>query len=956
MIRLNKFGLYLSAALLWASASGALALGGPSYVTTEIQAGSLSLVSEAHLANLYVDVNDDPGVKRAVFDLRDDIQRVTGQQPQVVHSKPGLQSHAVIVGTLGQSELIDRLIYEGQLDPSAIEGQWDAYHMEVVNNPLPGIEKALVIAGSNKRGAIYGVYDVSEAIGVSPWYWWADVTPDKKESLYINGDTKIQDAPKVKYRGIFINDEAPALTNWVHENYGNYTHEFYEHVFELILRMKGNFLWPAMWNNAFADDDVQNMILADEYGIVMSTSHHEPMMRADKEWNRYGKGAWEYSTNPDNLYDFWVEGAKRNKPYESVYTLGMRGQEDTPMSEGQNIELLEKVVSDQRAILAKVFDRPVEEVPQVWTLYKEVQGFYESGMRVPDDVTLLWADDNWGNIRRLPTPEERNRAGGAGVYYHFDYVGGPRSYRWINTVPIAKIWEQMNLAYQYQANEIWVVNVGDIKPMEYPIEFFLKMAWDPTKWDRELSAEYGKLWATREFGPEHAEATAQLMTDYTRHNGRRKPELQSADTYSLLNYREAERIDQELEDMVQRAERIYEQLPEAKQAAFYQLVLYPVKASASITRMYIAQARNHLYASQGRANTNLYGQLARDLFAQDAALENYFHTELSGGKWNHMMSQTRIGYTHWNNPPENVAPVVHNYLPHSAADMGVAIEGQTTAWPEPANYALPAFSPYGVQTRQIEVYNRGTTPFEFSAQASDPWIKVSSAKGQLESQVPINVSIDWSRAPEGEAQGHVFVEGTGWGGARVEVKTFKPEAKIARQIQGFVEANGYISMDAASFTDRKTEGGHEWRVIENHGRTGDSISSFPISDESFEDPTQGPYVEYEVFFFSTGEFKVHSLFAPSLNLVPGRGLRYGIAFDDAKPKVVDILADQSSQAWEQAVSDGVRRSTSTHIIKKPGLHKLRIYRVDPAVTLQKIIIDTGGLKPSYLGPPESVKK
>ncbi|ROQ18416.1 glycosyl hydrolase family 67 [Marinimicrobium koreense] len=942
---------------LLATAPAALALEGPDYVSHSPSAGALSLVGKEHIANLYVDPSDDPGVRRAVRDLQADIQRVTGKQPQIVRSAEGLGSHGVIIGTLSGSSLIQQLVEAGKLDVSPIEGEWDAYHMEVVENPLPGLDKALVIAGANKRGAIYGTYDVSEEIGVSPWYWFADVPAQQHDHLYIDGHLNLQDQPKVKYRGIFINDEAPALTSWVQENYGDYNHDFYEHVFELILRLKGNFLWPAMWNNAFADDDEQNMILADEYGIVMSTSHHEPMMRADKEWNRYGEGPWEYSTNPDNLYEFWVDGAERNKPYESVYTLGMRGQADTPMSEGQNIELLERIVDDQREILKNVFDdRPIEDVPQVWTLYKEVQYFYEKGMRVPDDVTLLWADDNWGNIRRLPTPEERDRSGGAGVYYHFDYVGGPRSYRWINVTPIAKVWEQMNLAWEYEADRIWIVNVGDIKPMEYPTEFFLRMAWDPEYWNRERLPEFGRLWAEREFGAEFAEPIAELVTGYTRHNGRRKPEQQSADTYSLLNYREAERIEQELAALTEQADAIYAQLPEARRDAFDQLVRHLVRASANVTRMYIDQARNQLFAEQGRANANKYGQLARERFRHDAELEDHYHTEISDGKWNHMMSQPRIGYTHWNNPPENTAPLIYDYQPHSKPDMGVAVEGMEKAWPVPGAYTLPTFSPYGTKSHRIEVFNKGTAPFDFSAEPSDEWIQVSQREGTVNELVTLEVSIDWDQAPAGSHQGHVFVKGTGWGGARVQVETFKPAPRVARQVKGFVEANGYVSIEAGNFHRKQDRSGHRWEVIPQHGRTQSSISTFPISDTEFEDPAESPYVEYDIYFFSTGEFDVHGLFAPSLNLVPGRGLRYAIAFDDAEPQVVDILEDLSSEAWETAVSDGVRRSVSTHTIREPGLHTLRIYRVDPAVTLQKLMIDTGGLKPSYLGPPQSERR
>jgi hypothetical protein len=950
--------LMLTSLLLLAGLSGqVVAFKGSDYVSVQASADAFSLVGREHLANIYVDLRDDSAVQHAARNLRQDIERVTGQRPQIVRSAQGLGRQGVIMGTLGSSQLLDQLVVEGKFDPSAIAGKWDAYHMEVVDEPLPGVDRALIVAGSNRRGAVYGAYDISERIGVSPWHWWADVPVKTSEFLYIKGGTRIQEVPAVKYRGIFINNEWPALTNWTHHKFGGYNHEFYEHVFDIILRLKGNFLWPAMWNNAFADDDPRNMILAHEYGVVMSTSHHEPMMRADKEWDRYGEGPWEYSTNAGNLYNFWVDGAKRNKPYESIYTLGMRGQEDTPMSEGQNIELLETIVADQRKILENVFhDRPIEEVPQVWTLYKEVQYFYEAGMRVPDDVILLWANDNFGNIRRLPTPEERKRLGGAGVYYHFDYVGGPRSYRWLNTMPLMKMWEQMNLAYRYEANKIWIVNVGDLKPMEYPIDFFLRMAWDPEYWSLENAATFGVRWAERNFGSEHAAEIAQLITEYTRHNGRRKPEAQSADTYSLLHYREAERIYAEMQAMIDRAEVLYKKIPTHQRDAYEQLVRHPLRASANLTQMYINQGRNHLYASQGRSYANEYGQKAREQFDLDADLEVHFHSEVSDGMWKHMMSQTRIGYTHWNHPVANTKPLIYDYESHAEADMGVAVEGMARAWPVPGPLALPQFTLYGQKERRITLYNRGSAPFNFTAEISAPWIRVSSTQGTVERDKVLEVSIDWDKAPVGEALGHVLVTGTGWGGAHVQVQAIKPESHLARQARGFLEADGYISIEAGNFDRQEVRKGYRWQVIPEHGRTESSISAYPITDESTTNLAEASYVEYDVYFFTAGEVTIHSHFAPTLNISPYRGLRYGIGFTGDEPQIVDVLADLSQQAWERSVLDNIRTASSTHTIAEPGLHRLRIYRVDPAATLQKIVIDTGGLQPSYLGPPQSQRR
>lgn len=940
----------------------AYALGEPAYISHQAKSSYFPLVTGPQTTTLYVDKNDKKGAQIAVDTLKNDIAAVTGQTLKIVYDKSNLAKYSVIVGTLGHSELLSELIAAGKLDVTEVEGVWDAYLLQVVDKPVEGVDQALVIAGSNRRATAYGVYDLSEQIGVSPWYYWADVPIKQSKALYVDNKLKKVDAPKVKYRGIFLNDEAPALTSWVVENHGNYTHEFYVKVFELLLRLKANFMWPAMWNNAFADDDPQNMILAHEYGIVMSTSHHEPMMRADKEWNRHGEGAWEYSTNPENLYKFWEDGAKRNKDYESIYTLGMRGQEDKPMSEGENIELLETIVEDQREILAKVFDdRELSEVPQVWCLYKEVQAYYEKGMRVPDDVILLWTDDNWGNIRRLPTPEERKRSGGAGVYYHFDYVGGPRSYRWINTYPLAKIWEQMNLAYQYEANQIWITNVGDLKPMEFPIEFFLRMAWNPEQWPKERIKEFGQLWAAREFGQEYAVEIEELMTGYTRHNGRRKPELMEPDTYSLLYYNEADRIEAEMLDLIDRAEKLYTQIPADKKDAYYQLVLFPVKATATVTLMNIAIGKNRLYAMQGRSYANKYADKAKALFAQDAALEQEYHS-INGGKWNHFANQPHIGYTNWNNPEGDQMPATFEYNPGNYAEMGIAVEGIEAGWPGDVSGHWPhtgayelSFDQNGKAKRQFIMYNRGTKAYKYTAKTSDDWIKLSVDTADVKVEQKVDVSIDWSKLPEGESKGAISIRGTGWQGGKIAVHAFKPPKKLDKKAKGFVEADGYISIEARNFQENESADGISWQEIPQHGRTVSSISPFPVGDKSFGDYKNAPYVEYDLTFFSTGDFEVQTILAPSWPFFPGRGLRYAIAIGDEQPQVIDFLRlfDGTDESWEESVKDGVRVGVSMHKVKEPGRTTMRVYMVDPGVTIQKFLIDTGGLLPSYLGPEQS---
>ena len=485
--------------LLFAANLGAL--GGPRYVETAPHPGAFALVENGSAAAIRVDAADWPGVQRAAHDLQADVNRVTGVTP----AWDTAAHKMVLIGTVGKSPLIEQLVRAGKIDLSGIRGKWESFFLQTVANPLPGVDSAIIIAGSDKRGTIFGIYDLSEQIGVSPWYWWADIPPDRKSALYIPAGKYRQGEPSVKYRGIFFNDEKPDLDFWVRAKFGehtvpggtaaNFNSAFYSKVFEVILRMKGNYLWPAMWNNAFAEDDPANARLADEYGIVMGTSHQEPMMRAQKEWDwhlRAANGNWNYATQADILDDFWRQGIRQRKDFENIYTIGLRGENDSAMvrTAAEGIALTEKIVTSQRKMLAEEVNPDVTEVPQLWALYKEVQQYYEGGLRVPDDVTLLWADDNWGNVRRLPTPEERKRSGGADIYYHFDYHGGPRSYQWLNTCPLNKIWEQMSLARQYGDDRIWIVNVGHFKGYELPTEFFLSLGWNTARWQGDTVNEY----------------------------------------------------------------------------------------------------------------------------------------------------------------------------------------------------------------------------------------------------------------------------------------------------------------------------------------------------------------------------------------------------------------------------------------------------------------------------------
>lgn len=931
------------------------ALGEPKYVSTSSTPGAFVLAANGQPAALLVSSEDWPGVIRAVGDLSQDVERVTGHNaPMVKNAAPG-KGEVVLIGTIGRSPLIDELVRRHKLDVSGIEGKWESAVTTIVDRPLPGVRRALVIAGADKRGTIYGIYDLSEQIGVSPWYWWADVGVPHADALYVQPGRYVQPVPAVKYRGIFFNDEAPALSGWTKEKFGGMNHEFYTKVFELLLRLKANFLWPAMWNNAFASDDPQNAKLADEYGIVMGTSHEEPMMRAEKEWVWGHYGAWDYTTNQKTIDEFWREGMERDKSYEEVVTLGMRGEGDTPMSATANTQLLERIVADQREILKQTVNPDISKIPQVWALYKEVQGYYESGMRVPDDVTLLWSDDNWGDLRRLPTAEERKRPGGAGIYYHFDYVGGPRSYKWLNTNPITKVQEQMHLALEYGANRLWVVNVGDGKPMEFPIEFFLDYARTPERWDKDHLDEFTKLWATREFGTEHANEIAEAMEEYTRYNGRRKPELIDPSTFSLTNYHEADRVEAEWRALAARVDKLAGELPEEEQASYFELIQYPVDACANLTEMYIAAARNAEDARIGNPQANAEAEQVRTLFARDAALSDEYNHKLENGKWDHMMDQTHIGYTLWSDPPANVMPAVSWIQVPEQGSLGIRAEDATfTRDGGRFGISVGTIDSVSDETRTLTLFDRGTAPVAYTVQASAPWIVASETAGTVAAtEQKVVLRVDWTKVPAASESAEGTISVSSGEGRPMTYQLHALRLPItSADAQGFVESDGYVAMEAADTWRRTADGETRWEELPGYGETRSAMTVFPVTAESNTDSKAA--LEYRIYLSDSGQFQMQATLAPTLNFVPGRGLRFAVSVDDGPRTVVDELEHNSQKDWEHAVSDGARHITLPLTIAKPGYHTLRVWAIDPGVVLERIVVSYGSLRPSYLGPPESL--
>jgi hypothetical protein len=943
---------YLYVALLVLFAGNALATPPKNYVNTVPTPGWFPLTAQGKSVPFYISPDDYPGVIRAFKDLQTDVEAVTHVKPNLSQSanyQPSKQM--VIAGTIGKSALIDKLVEDHKLNVKNITGKWENFLVETIKNPLPGVDEALVIAGSDKRGTIYGIYDLSAQIGVSPWYYWADVPVKQHQALYVMPGRHTDGTPAVKYRGIFINDEAPAFSGWAKEKFGGVNHLVYQKMFELILRLKGNYLWPAMWGNAFNDDDKLDPVLADEYGIVMGTSHHEPMDRAQQEWKRYGKGDWNYETNAAVLQDFWRTGIRNMGTKETVVTVGMRGDGDMAMTEGSNVALLEKIVHDQRDILAEETKKPASETPQLWALYKEVQDYYDKGMRVPDDVTLLLCDDNWGNIRKLPKTTDAKRGGGYGIYYHFDYVGGPRNYKWLNTNPIPKVWEQMHLANEYGANQIWIVNVGDLKPMEFPIEFFLDYAWSPKTWPASSLNQYTKLWATNVFGPQYAGDIADIINKYTQYNGRRKPEMLDQRTYSLTNYNEFENIVNDYNVIKNRAEAIYQKMPANYKDAFFELVLHPVQACANLNELYYTVAKNNWYAKQGRAATNNMAAKAAELFSHDAEISAAYNN-IANGKWNHMMDQTHIGYTYWQQPPVNKMPEVKKIDVPAAADMGVAIPGSVSWWPmEQSPAILPELNAKHGGQSYVEVFNRGAAPFSFTTKSS-PYLVITPSSGKIDEQQRLVVSIDRAKVPSGSTQGSITITASNGNSVTVQVPVNNLMDNAAK---GYTENDGYVAIEAPHFSRAFNTGQVTFKVLPDYGRTLAGVTTSPVTAPLQTLSSKSPHLEYQVYLDKPGDFKLSTYVSPSLDFNNMGGLKFAVSIDDETPQVMNLQGDKSPRAWDNSVSDNIIQLKSEHHIKSAGQHTIKYWMISSGVVLQKLVLDGGGLKPSYLGPPESAQ-
>jgi len=815
-----------------------------------IQNGNFILIENGNPVQIVVDDNDYVGVKIAARTLAEDFGRVCGTDASVGSSASG---RAIIAGST-ESGIIKKLSKEGKIDISGITGKWETYFITTVSNPMEGIDDALVIAGSDKRGTIYGIYEISEQIGISPWYYWADVSVAHNVNFSIARGFWTVDEPAVKYRGIFLNDEAPCLTSWVKNTFGTDFggHEFYAKCFELLLRLRANFMWPAMWDWAFYADDPLNSKTADDMGIVMGTSHHEPMARNHQEWarRRGADGVWDYASNKKVLDKFFREGIERSKDNEDLITIGMRGDGDTAMGgrEGhddeyvprdeENKKLLENIIDNQRKIIRSVTRKNPAERQQVWALYKEVQKYYEIGLRVPDDVIILLSDDNWGDVRKLPNAEERKRKGGWGIYYHVDYVGAPRNSKWLNITPIQNMWEQLQLTYAYGVDKLWVLNVGDLKPMEYPITLFLDMARNPEDFTNENLLDHTLAFCEQQFGASQAAEAARILNLYSKYNGRITAEMMDMRTYDLESG-EFKKVSDEYCKLEMEALRQYVTIDPEFKDAYKELILFPVQAMCNIYEMYYSQAMNQYLYARGDAAANFWADKVEACFKRDAELQYDYNKVMAGGKWDGMMTQKHIGYRSWNdNFPADKLPKI-------------------------------------------------------------------------------------DRIVENTPGGFIFDS----------------------------ETKGYVAMEAEHWYSSKATAETEWTTIPYMGRTLSGVALMPYTKN-----TEGASLTYKMHL-PAGITSVKVLVAVKSTLAfNGTGHRYEIGFKDNETQTVffnERLNEDPANIYS-VYYPTVAQRVKADVVELPvnvgtdGVVELTVNPLDPGIVFEKIVVDYGGYRSSYL--------
>lgn len=947
---------------------------------------AFTLASPRQTAAILYDASDAAVVKRAAELFAADVEAVTGRRPQVT-SATGETGPAVIVGTVGGSALIRRLSEAGKIDTAPLEGAWERYLIQTVANPLPGIRTALVIAGSDRRGAAYGLFTLSELIGVSPWYWWADVPVKKHAALHVDAPPTYSQTPSVRYRGIFLNDEDWGLTPWASQTFeperGNIGPRTYAKVCELLLRLKANYLAPAMHPVSTSFNQIpENKLVADTFAIVMGSTHCEPLLlNTASEWDTKTMGPWNYDKNKEGINRVLTQRVRENSPYENVYTLALRGLHDGAMSTTlpmhEKVRMLQQALLDQRRILAENIDRPVETVPQAFTPYKEVLEIYSNGLELPDDVTIVWPDDNYGYMKRLSGVREQRRTGRSGVYYHVSYLGVPHSYLWFSTTPPSLMYEELRKAYDTTADRLWFLNCGDLKGSEMQVSLFLDMAWDIGRFTADNVVTYPARWLAGIFGEAYYDRLEAMTREHLRLAFPRKPEYmgwgyhwnrfdhnceQLTDTdFSFTNYDEAQRRLEAYRQLGARAEALLHEIGDEARPAFYQLVYYPLRGAELMNRMTLGGQRNRWYARQGRAATNAVRDEVQRCYDSLQVITRGYNS-LLGGKWNHMMSmrQNYDGVSAYFNLPHLAT---HDAAGAPRLALQVAGEDVTGAR---AFHALPAFDNYLRRTYPVEIYNRGGGTLAWTAHASEPWVVLSKSAGKTADEERITVGIDWEKAPSGNAVPAQIVFRAGEQSEKVLVSLFNPTAPSRAELRGiYVENNGCVSIPAAGCHRVRENDRIKITAVEDLGIEGPALQlGDPTAPLQIFRSRDVPCAEYDFYAFDAGSVDVYTYVLPTFPLHADRDFRigentntdtkYSVQIDDGALATPSSSHVEYSQVWFESVLRNCAVNKSTLHIDKPGRHTLRIRVGDPGIVLQKIVLDFGVMKRSYLGPQSTL--
>lgn len=926
-----------------------------------------------------------PGVHKIADKVRRDIERVIDVCPEESSVLSELGKYAVIYGTVGKSPILNTLQKNGKLNLSMIKGKWEVYGFGLVEDPFPGVECALVIAGSDKRGTIYGLFHLSELLGVSPLVDWSDVRPKKQEQVLLTEQINmLSKIPSVKYRGFFINDEWPAFGTWANHHFGGFNAEMYDHVFELLLRLKGNYLWPAMWASCLSCDGpgLKNAELADEYGIVMGTSHHEPCIRHGEEYrNVRGKDsvygdAWNFQTNKAGITRFWEDGLKRSGKFENIITIGMRGEADTAIlgreaTLADNINLLRDVIETQNRLIAENVNADLTQVPRLFVLFTEVEAFFYGEETAPglkdnpllDGVTLMLCDDNFGNIRSLPTEEMRRHKGGYGLYYHLDFHGGAYAYDWMNTNYLPKMWEQLTTAYDYGIRDVWVANIGDISLLEHPLSYFLDLAYDMESMGTSAlnqTEEYTRHWITKQFDGVFSnadkEAIKEIIDGYNKINHNRKPEIMNIDVYHPVHFNEAKDLISQAEHITALAEELKLRCPEDALPSFYELVYFPAVASMNLHRMWILATWNDFYARQGRIEANDLAEEISRCIRRDRELTEEFH-KIDDGKWFGMGLSEHIGFTNWCEE-DCKYPRMTRIEPANKPRLIVATSDTTKytlgmPW-SGRNLKITNFLQQDIDEIEIELACGSTVPISYVAITNCPWLRLSANSGLVKKKEILILHVDRNKL-KGRKTGEALIK-TSFSQVTLEVEAQNVETAELKPMT-FLEANGYIAMEAEHYFLNKDIKGIGFHKLNHYGRTISAMKVLPPLQSDFTLDKERPYLEYCFMAEQEGKYKIDFYLSPSNPPYLDKKLFFGFQINGGEQVIENVVGSDFTflcNEWVSAVRNNIRIYHSSVACNK-GENHLRIYAVSPSLVIEKIVLYPEGSKlpESYLGPKES---